>query len=153
MGLARHDFVVTATDLSPKSVERARKEAEKLGIPIDFEIADFRSLEQDIAGQFDVVLSADNAIPHLLSDEELRQACRNLYAKLRNEGRLSCPFGTTTLLFRTASVQRFHESWMKENVWFFKFGTGRKVDFTMYEPIYYARNRWSMAYPSQQHIL
>lgn len=88
LGLARHDFVVTATDLSPKSVERARKEAEKLGIPIDFGIADFRSLEQDIAGQFNVVLSADNAIPHLLSDEELRQACRNLYAKLRNEGLL-----------------------------------------------------------------
>ncbi|WP_098747577.1 class I SAM-dependent methyltransferase [Paenibacillus sp. EZ-K15] len=88
LGLAQHDFIVTATDLSPKSIERAKKEADKFGVHVHFGVADFRSLEQDIPGQFDVVLSADNAIPHLLSDEDLREACRNLYAKLRSNGLL-----------------------------------------------------------------
>lgn len=88
LGIARHNFTVTATDLSPKSIERAKKEADKLGVHVHFGVADFRSLEQDIPGQFDVVLSADNAIPHLLSDEDLREASRNLYAKLRSNGLL-----------------------------------------------------------------
>ncbi|WP_127591268.1 class I SAM-dependent methyltransferase [Paenibacillus lautus] len=88
LGLAQHDFTVTATDISPKSIERAKKEADKLGVHVHFGVADFRSLEQDISGQFDVVLSADNAIPHLLTDEDLREACRNLYAKLGNKGLL-----------------------------------------------------------------
>ncbi|WP_235613076.1 class I SAM-dependent methyltransferase [Paenibacillus sp. LC231] len=88
MGIAQHNFTVTATDLSPKSIERAKKEADKLGVHVHFDVADFRSLEQDIPGQFDVVLSADNAIPHLLSDEDLREASYNLYAKLRSNGLL-----------------------------------------------------------------
>ncbi|GIO96066.1 hypothetical protein J14TS5_11520 [Paenibacillus lautus] len=88
LGLAQHNFTVTATDLSPKSIERAKKEADKFGVHVHFGVTDFRSLEQDIPGQFDVVLSADNAIPHLLSDEDLREACRNLYAKLRSKGLL-----------------------------------------------------------------
>ena len=63
LGIAQHNFTVTATDLSPKSIERAKKEADKLGVHVHFGVADFRSLEQDIPGQYDVVLSADNAIP------------------------------------------------------------------------------------------
>lgn len=35
---------------------------------------------------FDVVLSADNAIPHLLSDEEILVALRGMYSRLRTGG-------------------------------------------------------------------
>lgn len=88
LGLAQHGFNVTATDLSPRAVERAEKEAGKLGVHMTFGIADFRTLEKDVPGQFDVVLSADNAIPHLLTDADLREACRNLNSKLVDNGLL-----------------------------------------------------------------
>ncbi|MEC0368611.1 class I SAM-dependent methyltransferase [Paenibacillus chibensis] len=88
LGLAQHDFLVTATDLSPKSVERAAREAERLGVQLHWGIADFRTLGQDVPGRFEVVLSADNAIPHLLTDEDLHQACRQLYSKLEDNGLL-----------------------------------------------------------------
>ncbi|WP_136603906.1 class I SAM-dependent methyltransferase [Paenibacillus dokdonensis] len=88
LGLAQHKFTITATDLSAKSVERAVREAEKAGVHIEFGTADFRSLEQDVPGQFEVVLSADNAIPHLLTDEDLKAACRNLYSKVLDNGLL-----------------------------------------------------------------
>ncbi|MBB3126030.1 2-polyprenyl-3-methyl-5-hydroxy-6-metoxy-1,4-benzoquinol methylase [Paenibacillus rhizosphaerae] len=81
LGLALQGFEVTATDLSPNSVERARREAEAMGLSIRFGTADFRTLEQDVAGTFDVVFSADNAVPHLLTDEDLMIACRQFYNK------------------------------------------------------------------------
>ncbi|WP_163872802.1 class I SAM-dependent methyltransferase [Paenibacillus favisporus] len=81
LGLARHGFDVTATDLSPDSVARAKREAEAMGLSIQFGTADFRTLDQDVAGTFDVVFSADNAVPHLLTDEDLLNACRQFYNK------------------------------------------------------------------------
>lgn len=86
LGLARHGFDVTATDLSPNSVERARQEAEAMGLSIRFGTADFRTLEQDVAGTFDVVFTADNAVPHLLTDEDLLSACRQFYNKCASGG-------------------------------------------------------------------
>ncbi len=88
LGLAQHHFTVTATDLSPQAVERARREAAELGVSIQFGVADFRTLDTDIAGRFEVILSADNAIPHLLTDEDLREACRQFFVKLEDDGLL-----------------------------------------------------------------
>jgi len=86
IGLAKEGFKVTATDVSPVSIVRARKEAESRDAEIHFGVADFRSLAQDISGVFDVVLSADNAIPHLLTDEDIELASRNMYSKLNHDG-------------------------------------------------------------------
>jgi hypothetical protein len=47
-----------------------------------------RSLSQRIAGQFDVVMAFDNAIPHLLSDEDLHLAAWELRSKTRAGGLL-----------------------------------------------------------------
>lgn len=55
---------------------------------IRFGVADFRSLENDVSGVFDVVLSADNAVPHLLTDEDLYLAVKNMHSKVRTVGLL-----------------------------------------------------------------
>ncbi|MDU0200652.1 class I SAM-dependent methyltransferase [Paenibacillus sp. MAH-36] len=86
IGLALNGFKVTATDLSPVSVERAKKEAESFGVELNGGVADFRSLDKDVSGMFHIVLSADNAIPHLLTDEELLKAASNMYKKLEING-------------------------------------------------------------------
>ncbi|WP_308638232.1 class I SAM-dependent DNA methyltransferase [Paenibacillus silvisoli] len=86
IGLAKHGFEVTGTDLSPVSIERAAQEAEAYGVSITFGVADFRSLNCAVSGLFDVVISADNAVPHLLSDEDLYLALSNMYAKVKNDG-------------------------------------------------------------------
>ncbi|MDF2721850.1 MAG: type 11 methyltransferase [Paenibacillus sp.] len=86
IGLAKHGFTVTATDISPAAVDRAKLEAATFGVDIHFGVADFRSLDKDVSGVFDVVLSADNAVPHLLTDEDLLAAARNWYAKLNTNG-------------------------------------------------------------------
>ncbi|SFS47984.1 bifunctional 2-polyprenyl-6-hydroxyphenol methylase/3-demethylubiquinol 3-O-methyltransferase UbiG [Paenibacillus sp. BC26] len=86
IGLANHGFQVSGTDLSSVSIERATKEAAAFGVEINFGVADFRSLAQEVSGTFDVVISADNAVPHLLTDEDLYLALSNMYAKVKNDG-------------------------------------------------------------------
>lgn len=85
IGLAREDFRVTGTDISEASVGRAGIEAERLGVQVAFGVADFRDLG-GLDGPFDVVLSADNALPHLLEDAELVGALAAMRSRLRLGG-------------------------------------------------------------------
>jgi glycine/sarcosine N-methyltransferase len=86
LGLASLGHDVVGTDLSVRAVERARREADARGLSIRFEAADIRSLADRFAAEFDVVLSGDNALPHLLSDADLRAGVRGMAAALRPGG-------------------------------------------------------------------
>jgi glycine/sarcosine N-methyltransferase len=89
IGLAKQrGYRIHASDISPQALARAESEARQAGVSVSFTIADMRSLSQTIAGQFDVVIAFDNAIPHLLSDEDLHLAARELRAKTRAGGLL-----------------------------------------------------------------
>jgi SAM-dependent methyltransferase len=88
IALARRGYTVHATDLSPAAVERAAREAAAQGAALTVGVADFRTLETQVAGTFDIVLSCDNSLPHLLTDDDLRQAARSMRAKLRSGGLL-----------------------------------------------------------------
>ena len=74
LGLAALGYTVTASDLSPQAVERARSEARQRHLTIDFSVADMRSVWDHHQRTFDVVLAADNSVPHLLSDGEILTA-------------------------------------------------------------------------------
>jgi glycine/sarcosine N-methyltransferase len=88
LGLASRGYRVHATDLSPRAVERAAREAKTLGVPLTTGVADLRTLEAQVAGTYDVVLSCDNALPHLLTDADLTAALRSMRAKLEPGGLL-----------------------------------------------------------------
>ena len=81
LGLAQLGFNVAAADLSSAALARARDEAQVRGLAITFATADLRRLSSVFHDQFAAVLACDNAIPHLLSDDEIRTAfieCRRL---------------------------------------------------------------------------
>jgi SAM-dependent methyltransferase len=80
LGLSSLGYDVTASDLSPHEIERAKLEASKRNLSIPFSVADMRSLYDHHADQFDIVIACDNAIPHLLSDDEILNALRQFYA-------------------------------------------------------------------------
>jgi len=86
IGLAERGYRVHGTDISPAAVERARQEAELTGAPITFGVADLRTLDTQVDGIFDIVMSCDNALPHLLSADDVRLAVHNMRAKLRDGG-------------------------------------------------------------------
>jgi glycine/sarcosine N-methyltransferase len=86
IGLALLGYSLTATDLSSRSVERAKEEAERCGAQIAFGTADFRALEGSVEGTFDAVISCDNALPHMLSRDDLLSAARSIRSKVREGG-------------------------------------------------------------------
>jgi SAM-dependent methyltransferase len=87
LGLARRGYRVVGSDISAGEIERARREAEGLGVDATFQIADFRDLSS-IDGQFDAVISCDNAIPHLLDEGDVPKTLAQMRSKLRPGGLL-----------------------------------------------------------------
>jgi len=86
LGLAALGHAVTASDVSAAAVARARREAEKRSLRIDFSVADMRAAYTHHNKQFDVVIACDNAVPHLLSDAELLTAFGQMAACARPGG-------------------------------------------------------------------
>lgn len=87
IGLALRGYEVIGTDLSPKAASRAVVEASARGVPLPAFAADMRSLPFADAS-FDVVLAADNALPHLLTSDDVLLALREMRRVLRPAGRL-----------------------------------------------------------------
>jgi SAM-dependent methyltransferase len=86
LGLAGRGYRVTASDLSERAIERARAEAQGRGLAIDFSVGDMRAASDHHHGPFDVVISCDNSLPHLLSDDEILLALGQLHACARLGG-------------------------------------------------------------------
>lgn len=86
IGLELLGYNVHATDLSPNAVSRAKREAQRLGANLTFGVADFRSLNDQVEGSFNVIISCDNSLPHLLDIDELKQALQNIWCKLEYGG-------------------------------------------------------------------
>lgn len=86
LGLAKRGYEVTGSDLSLDEVKRARKEAEARGLSVAFSAVDMREAHKYHARQFDVVISCDNAVPHLLSDEDILTAFRQIFKCSRPGG-------------------------------------------------------------------
>ena len=79
IGLARRGFLVTASDLSEAAIARARVEARRRAVAIDSSVCDMRAAYAYHRRQFDLVISADNSITHLLKDDEILLALRQMY--------------------------------------------------------------------------
>lgn len=79
IGLARLGYTITASDISPVEVERAHDLARQRNLPIDFRVTDMRTLRTGITKTFDVIIACDNAVPHLLTDNDILQAFLQFY--------------------------------------------------------------------------
>ncbi|HEV3049321.1 MAG TPA: class I SAM-dependent methyltransferase [Longimicrobium sp.] len=76
LGMAALGYAVAASDLSAGAVRRLRDTAAARGLSIDAQVADMRAAGDAHGRMFDVVLCADNSLPHLLSDDEILAALR-----------------------------------------------------------------------------
>ncbi|CAN5457467.1 hypothetical protein BH09PSE5_BH09PSE5_49900 [soil metagenome] len=86
IGLAQRGYRVTGSDLSRHEVERAKREAAARGLSIDLTVADMREADRRHRNDFDLVICADNSLPHLLTDGELLSALRAMRNCLRDGG-------------------------------------------------------------------
>jgi glycine/sarcosine N-methyltransferase len=86
LGLAQKGHRVVGADVSRSAIERARKETELRQLDIKFYVADMTDLSPIEESGFDAVVAVDNALPHLLSDDQLQRALAGIAAKLTNNG-------------------------------------------------------------------
>jgi SAM-dependent methyltransferase len=86
IALAANGYRVTASDLSAKAIDRAGIEAQKRGHNISFSVCDMLSAHAHHGGDFDLVISCDNALPHLLTDESIRAALKQIFDCARPGG-------------------------------------------------------------------
>lgn len=84
--LAARGYRMTGSDLSGPAVERARREAADRGLDIDFGVADVRRVADGLDRTFDAVVSCDNSLPHLVTDEDLILALSSIRRCLRPGG-------------------------------------------------------------------
>ena len=125
IGLALQGHRVHATDLSPESLECARKEAGAAGVEMSFEVADFRKLGQSIKERFEVVLSCDNSIAHCLNDQQLAAALSSMKARLKAGGLLLISLRDYAPL--VADKPRFNNQHVQERP------DGRRVAFQLWD--------------------
>lgn len=86
IGLASMGYRVTASDISDNELTEAQKRAEKNGVQIRFEHADFCALEKTFSEPFDIVIAMDNALPHMLSNADLEKAVISMTSQTRPGG-------------------------------------------------------------------
>ncbi len=88
IALAQLGFDVVAADPSSGMLRKAQEIAKQYELrgKLDFHCADFMRLPEVVQGPFDAIVSKGNALPHLLTDEEIELALHTFYDLLRPGG-------------------------------------------------------------------
>lgn len=88
IALAQLGFNVVATDPSPGMLRKAHEIAASYELrgDLEFHRADFMHLEEVTSGPFDALITKGNALPHLLTDEEIELTLHTFYELLRPGG-------------------------------------------------------------------
>jgi len=156
LGLAAKGFRVTASDISTAALERAKREASARGVSITFRTDDMQRLECCSPASADVLIACDNAIPHLLTDDQIRAALHRFREVLRPGG--VCIFSVRdydaiehrgTRLLPYGIHQRGRDRIAVYQVWafrgdlydldmYFTFDDGERVTTRVFRSTYYA---------------
>ena len=83
VGLAALGYDVTGSDFSPGALEEAKRRTD---LPVRFCQADFRNLEAVFEENFDIVMAMDNALPHMLTREDMLTAVKSILGRVRDGG-------------------------------------------------------------------
>lgn len=86
IGLAGLGYAVTASDISAEELREAERRAAEHHTEIAFARADFRALETVFPDTFDIVIAMDNALPHMLTAEDLQAAANSIVSRLAPGG-------------------------------------------------------------------
>lgn len=87
IGLAKLGYKnITASDISKAELEEAKKYVENNNVNINFKCADFRVLQESFVEKFDIIIAMDNALPHMLSGEDLEKAIKSITDQLEKGG-------------------------------------------------------------------
>ena len=86
IGLAGMGYNVTGSDISDGEIAEARERAARNNVSVCFEHADFCSLSDTFTNSFDIVIAMDNALPHMLTHDDLAAAIKSIVNQISEGG-------------------------------------------------------------------
>ena len=86
IGLAALGYKITASDISDGELKQAKDRAKQNNVIIRFQRADFCRLSESFSEQFDIIIAMDNAIPHMLTRNDLEKAINSIIGQLKKGG-------------------------------------------------------------------
>lgn len=86
IGLAAIGYSVTASDISDAELAEAKQRAKRNNVSVRFEHADFCALSDTFSEQFDIVIAMDNALPHMLTADDLASAIKSIVNQIKDDG-------------------------------------------------------------------
>ena len=86
LGIAGLGYNVTAPDLSSEEIDRAKNQAGKRNLSVAFSVTNMRRAYDHHKREFDLVISCDNSVLHLLSNEDILAAMQQFYNCTRPGG-------------------------------------------------------------------
>ena len=86
IGLAALGYRIIASDISDAELEEAAKRAAENKVSVRFEHADFCRLSDTFTETFDVIICMDNALPHMLSHDDLASAIASITGRMKKGG-------------------------------------------------------------------
>jgi len=86
MKLSQQGFEATGSDISIEMINKARSNAQLLGLSTHFVQADFKRLPDVFDKKFDSVICWGNSLNHELTEKGILSALRSIYDVLKNKG-------------------------------------------------------------------
>ena len=86
IGLAAIGYNVTGSDISDGEIAEAKERAKKNNVSVSFEHANFCALSDTFFAQFDIVIAMDNALPHMLTSNDLTSAIKSIVNQIKDGG-------------------------------------------------------------------
>ena len=86
IGLAAIGYNVTGSDISDGEIVEAKERAKKNNVSVSFEHANFCALSNTFSEQFDIVIAMDNALPHMLTSDDLASAIKSIVNQIKDGG-------------------------------------------------------------------
>ena len=86
IGIAALGYNVTASDFSEGALAEAEKRAKDNDVKICFKQADFCALSDTFTEKFDIVIAMDNALPHMLTSSNLKNAIKGITEQINPNG-------------------------------------------------------------------
>ena len=86
IGLAAIGYNVIGSDISDGEITEAKERAKKNTVSVRFEHADFCALSDTFLEHFDIIIAMDNALPHMLTGNDLASAIKSIIEQLKHGG-------------------------------------------------------------------
>ena len=83
IGLAAIGYKVIGSDISDGEIAEAKERAKKNNVKVSFEHANFCALSDTFSAQFDIVIAMDNALPHMLTSNDLASAIKSIVNQIK----------------------------------------------------------------------